>query len=195
MSFLGADPKLIGAKKINDGDSGIRQTVMDMRKQMNLAKHDLKISKLVRRLVEGLSSDTEKSQAMTDWFHQNIQYVNDDDMSWTEQGAQFINILDCPSRFNQCEPMEILNQPERLLFFSGKGDCDDFVMALGVMHELAGIPIRIVTIAADASVPREFTHVYFQAQLDGSWVPIDPVNRANPWGWEYEKPFRREVMV
>lgn len=195
MSYWSQNPDIIYQKRIDQGDRGIRETVMAMRQQMNLAKHDVKIAQLVQNLTAGLQTDVDKSRALTAWFTESIRYTNDDAVSMTEKGPQFIDIHQCPQEFQHCEPMELLYRPEALLFHVRAGDCDDFTMALGVMHELAGIRVRIVTIAADPTAPREFTHVYFQALLDGQWVPIDPVNRAQPWGWQLEKPFRREVIV
>lgn len=43
-----------------------------------------------------------------------------------------------------------------------------------------GYPTRAVTIKSDPDRPKEFSHVYIEAQLsDGEWVPLD-VARSNP---------------
>lgn len=195
MSFSSSNPKILETAVIANGDSGIRATVYRMRKEMTLARHDPKIHDLVDQITEGVESQSEKSQAIVSWFMENVRYVNDDNASWTEHGLKIIDIKDCPNEFQHCEPVEILNQPERLLFYHREGDCDDFSMALGVMHELAGMRVKIKIIAADPTQPREFSHVYIIVNADGKWIPIDAVNRIKPWGWELEKPFRSEVVV
>lgn len=74
------------------------------------------------------------------------------------------------------------------------GDCDDFVTGLGAFHSLAGIKWCPVIVSLDPSIPGEFSHIYLIANLDGSWVPIDAVNRGEPWGWQAPNPMRREVV-
>lgn len=76
------------------------------------------------------------------------------------------------------------------------GDCDDFAM-YGAAHLLSrGVPCSFVTIAADASAPRMFSHVYLAAypkvgQFAGMRVPLDLSHGHFP-GWEHGETFRIE---
>ena len=181
---------------IGSGDSGIYQTVILIKQKAREALSQLLIIQTVQSILIGLpqgSSQTEISKALVRWWMANIRYVPDDDMSWTEAGLQWINIHECPRRFKQCEAVEMVSDVPQILA-DRKGDCDDFVTGLGAFHSLAGIRWCPVVVALDPSIPQEFSHIYLIANLDGSWVPIDAVNKREPWGWESPNPFRREVL-
>jgi hypothetical protein len=76
------------------------------------------------------------------------------------------------------------------------GDCDDFAM-YGAAHLLSNdVPCSFVTIAAEASAPRMFSHVYLAAypkrgQYAGLRVPLDLSHGYFP-GWEHSEVFRIE---
>ena len=180
---------------ISPGDTGIRQTCAFIRDQINKGKIDAAVQAQFQQIVmESKPKDKiELSKALTAWVVQNIRYVHDDDMSMTEQGLKWINIQQCPMVYKTCEAVEMIVTPHEILR-SRKGDCDDLVMILGAFHELGGMPVRMVVIAADSNNPSEYSHVYLIANLNGSWVPIDPVNRNNPWNWEAQNYYRKEIM-
>lgn len=178
---------------IAEGDQGIRQTCHRIRQLINQGKMDVRIRELAAQITRGARTVTDRSQALVSWFMKNIGYRPDDHISYTERGLQPIDIHQCPRVFKRCEPVEILNTVHQVLH-QRTGDCDDHVTLDGALHESIGIPVRLVTIAADPTMPREFSHIYMIANLDGSWVPIDTVNRAQPFGWEHPSPYRKEVM-
>lgn len=74
-----------------------------------------------------------------------------------------------------------------------QGDCDDFSM-YGAGHLVArGIPCSFVTVAADAQMPEQFTHVYLVAYpKDGPYagqrVPMD-LSHGPYLGWEVPNRF------
>ena len=181
---------------IGAGDSGIYQTVRLIKQKAREALSQPVVIQTVRSIIGGLqptASQTEVSKALVRWWMANIQYVQDDAMSWTEQGLQWINIHQCPMRFKTCEAVEMVSDVPQILA-DRKGDCDDFVTGLGAFHSLAGIRWCPVVVALDPSIPRDYSHIYLIANLDGSWIPIDAVNKREPWGWGAEGYFRKETL-
>lgn len=72
------------------------------------------------------------------------------------------------------------------------GDCDDYAVLLGSLMESIGIPatLRFKVIAANPNQPRSFSHVYLTAQAAGRTIPLDPIYRSTPFGFEYAHPYR-----
>lgn len=181
---------------IGAGDSGIYQTVRLIKQKAREGMSQPVVIETVRKILSGLpsgSSQVEQSKSLVRWWMANIRYRQDDDMSWTEAGLQWININACSRRYKVCEAVEMISDVPQILA-QGYGDCDDFVTALGAFHALAGIQWCPVVVALDASMPGEFSHIYLIANLDGSWIPIDAVNSREPWGWQAEGYFRKQVL-
>lgn len=181
---------------ISEGDPGIYQTVKLIKQKVAEGIREPAVVNQVRSILGGLlasASQTEKAKALVAWVVANIRYQHDDDMSWTEAGLQWINIQQCPRRFKQCEAVEMVSDAPQILA-ERKGDCDDMVLLLGAFFSLAGISWCPVIVALDPVQPREYSHIYLVANLDGSYVPVDAVNRNQPFGWEAEGAFRREVL-
>ena len=181
---------------IGSGDTGIYQTVHLIKQKAREALSQPSVIQTVRSILQGIpsgSSQTEMSKALVRWWMANIRYVHDDDMSYTEEGLKWININACPQRYKQCEAVEMVSDVPEILRVR-KGDCDDFVTGLGAFHSIAGIQWCPVVVALDPSMRGEFSHIYLIANLDGSWTPIDAVNAQEPWGWQAEHYFRKEVL-
>jgi hypothetical protein len=70
------------------------------------------------------------------------------------------------------------------------GDCDDYSMYLAALLEAVGIPCAFVTVAADATAPYQYSHVYVAAypHIDGTSIriPLDASHGSAP-GWEAEQ--------
>jgi hypothetical protein len=181
---------------IGSGDSGIHQTVQLIKQKVREAQTQPVVLQTFRSIVGGLqptASQTQIAQALTEWVVAHIRYQHDDDMSWTEQGLQWININECPRRFKQCEAVEMVSDAPQILS-DRKGDCDDMVLLMGSFLTMAHIQWCPVVVALDPSMRGEFSHIYLVANLDGSFVPIDPVNRNQPFGWSAEGYFRKETL-
>lgn len=181
---------------IGSGDLGIYQTVRLIKQKAREALTQSVVLQTVQSILGGLSpraSQVEISKALVRWWMSNIRYQHDDDMSWTEEGLKWVNIHQCPMKYKTCEAVEMVSDVPEILR-AKKGDCDDFVTGLGAFHSIAGIQWCPVVVALDPSMPNEFSHIYLIANLDGSWIPVDAVNAREPWGWEAEENFRREVL-
>ena len=98
--------------------------------------------------------------------------------------------------------VETLMRPaDQVVASQAQGDCDDFSM-YGAAHLLArGVPCSYCTVAADASDPSIYSHVYLVAYPQsgphaGERVPLD-LSHGHYAGWETESRFgkRREWQV
>src|SRR6185295_5107690 len=181
---------------IGSGDTGILETVRLIKQKVREAQAQPLVKQTFRSILGGLAgsaSQTQIAKALTEWVVTHIRYQHDDDMSWTEQGLQWININACPRRFKQCEAVEMVSDAPQILK-NRIADCDDMVLLMGSFLTMAQIQWCPVVVALDPSMRSEFSHIYLIANLDGSYVPIDPVNRNQPFGWQAESYFRREVL-
>lgn len=181
---------------IGSGDTGIYQTVSLIKQKAREGQTQPVVIQTVRSILGGLqptATQTAKAEAFARWVVANIRYQHDDDMSMTEEGLKWINIHQCPRQFKQCEAVEMVSDAPQILA-QRTGDCDDHVLLMGSFLSLAGIQWCPVVVALDPTMRSEFSHIYLIANLDGSFVPIDTVNAREPFGWEAEGAFRREVL-
>jgi len=96
--------------------------------------------------------------------------------------------------------VEVLIRPRDILTWRNDtgqpqvGDCDDYAMLTASMLRARGIPASFVTVAADPSVPDQFSHVYVAAYPGGKRVALDTSHGAYP-GWEVEAGRREEWPI
>ena len=73
-----------------------------------------------------------------------------------------------------------------------QGDCDDYAMYLAALLTAAGVRCAFVTVAADETDRRWFSHVYVAAYTgEGVRVPLDASHGEYP-GWEVARYWRIE---
>ena len=95
-----------------------------------------------------------------------------------------------PGRWNPL--VESFARPELLARSEDPhGDCDCFCMYGAAHLIILGIPVAFCTVAADASDPQTFTHVYLVAYPGGERVPLDLSHGPYP-GWETGKVYRKQ---
>lgn len=181
---------------IGPGDSGIYQTVRLIKAEIPKAVKEPVVINTVKSILAGLppgASQSDIAKSFVRWFGSNIRYRTDDDMSMTEEGLRWIHISQCRSKFRRCDAVEMVYTAPQILA-QRYGDCDDQVLLMGAFLHLAGIRWCPVVVALDSSTPQEFSHIYLVASLDGQTVPIDTVNTSQPYGWEAEGYFRKEML-
>lgn len=61
-------------------------------------------------------------------------------------------------------------------------DCDGFTMLTAAMLSALGIPVYIMTVAANAKEPFRWSHVFVCAMVDGQVMPLDTSHGIGP-GW------------
>ncbi len=86
------------------------------------------------------------------------------------------------------DAIEVFIRPcDQSLLIQMKGigieDCDGFEMYAACMFLVLGIPVSLVTVAANGEHPDEFSHVYLAAYLNGQRIPLD-FSHGNYPGWE-----------
>lgn len=88
---------------------------------------------------------------------------------------------------------ETLSHPEETAFNSRAGDCDDKAMLEAALLSSIGIPTRFKTIGV---TPLQFSHVYLEAHPMGhDWIPLDPIMKNKPAGWEVPKNKQKLVKI
>jgi hypothetical protein len=76
-----------------------------------------------------------------------------------------------------------------------QGDCDDWVILMGHLFHLAGLPATMVLVSGRAD--GEFDHVYLRVGTEHGWIGADAIHGA-PFGWELDPALvtnRAEVLV
>lgn len=61
------------------------------------------------------------------------------------------------------------------------GDCDDQTVLMCALLESCGYPTRLIMAGYSGA---DFEHVYAQVHVRGEWVTVDPIERAQCFGWE-----------
>ena len=87
---------------------------------------------------------------------------------------------------------EFVTFPETLAFERNDGDCDDHVVLEAALLGALGIPTRFVVYAFNGAA--NFGHVAMQAlEANGKWLPLDPIVKDKPAGWEVPDATKRHV--
>ena len=86
---------------------------------------------------------------------------------------------------------ETVQTPEHTAFVNQAGDCDDFSVLEAALLGALGHPTRFITIGYS---PKAFSHVYLEANIQGRWIPLDPIMADKPAGWQAPNPVIRKVF-
>jgi hypothetical protein len=151
------------------GDDGTAQTVSLLRSLIDDAWKDSFINRTAIDIIRGAGvaqyDEASQVRAIYNWVRGNLYFVNDP------------------------VSKEAL-RPTRDLLQLGAGDCDDFVNVMAALVGSIGIPVQVVTIAADPNFPTEFSHIYAEAYLDGAWVPLDAARPGAQYGMAPQVSYR-----
>ena len=111
------------------------------------------------------------AKAIYNWVRTNFRFVPDPigyDENWQ------------PTGYETLRPVEELLQVRA-------GDCDDInSILLASLLSSVGIVVRLVTVASDPDQPGLFSHIYFEALIDGEWVAVDAARPGAKFGREPE---------
>lgn len=87
---------------------------------------------------------------------------------------------------------EFVTHPETLAFERADGDCDDHVVLEAALLAAVGIPSRFVVYAFKGAP--SWQHVALHAQIAPRvWMPLDPIVKDKPAGWEAPDATNRKV--
>lgn len=86
---------------------------------------------------------------------------------------------------------ETLQTPAATLHYQA-GDCDDHATLLAALLKSLGFTVRFVTVASDATAPREWTHVFVEVQdkRTRQWIPLDTTEKSAYPGWRPPRVYR-----
>ena len=119
-------------------------------------------------------SDVDAVHAVWSYIRSRLSFVQDG-----VTGAPAADLFGQPVIESVTRPRDIASW--------GVGDCDDYATWGACLLTALGVPCRFVTVAADARVPGEYSHVYLVAypEVDGTVirVPMD-LSHGKQVGWE-----------
>lgn len=157
------------------GDAGISQTIDLIRRLVDVGEKTPIVNETaIRALSEGNAeqyNDMAAARAVYDWVRRNIRYVPD------------------PVSKETVRPADVILRVSA-------GDCDDIngVLIPSLLGTI-GIPTRLVTVAADPSMPDQFTHVYCEALIDNRWIALDSARVGAAFGLAPETVYRRQYWT
>lgn len=162
------------------GDAGVEQTINLIREIVDDAVKDPVVNSTAIEFVRsggvtyaGSFSRDQKAQAIYNAVATRWTYVEDP--------------------VGPFGPKETL-RPVRLLLQTFAGDCDDATILIAALCGTIGIPCRAVTIAADPSAPREFSHIYPEVEVaPGRWVAMDVARPGSSYASAPARYFRKRV--
>lgn len=162
---------VVSAEPLEYGDAGVSRTVEKIREIVNDAWRDLDVRAFAIKILKDAGApqydDWSKARAIYDWITHHFYFVLD------------------PVTKEVLMPFPDLVQ-------LGAGDCDEInATAMAVLLGVIGYEPRLVTIAADASDPQSFSHVYVEALIQGNWIPMDAARPGAQIGVAPPSYFRR----
>lgn len=175
-----------------NSDVSTAATVQILRKLAREYAHDPTVQAANAQALSALgmgASERDLACAIFYWVRSNVRFVEDEQLLYGVLGVQ-------PAELDKellIVPPVLLNMPEPM------GDCDDFSLLTASMLLAVGIQAYFVTVAADATDPQKFSHIYVCARLadEGSHLCLDTGNKfpAIPPGWESSKVTRKAIWA
>ena len=155
------------------GEHGTAQTIDLMRKLIDEALTDPAFVRQAIDIVRPVAAfdDLGEAEALYNWVRRNIRFTKDP------------------------VTKEKLYPPQELLKI-GAGDCDDISMLLSAFLMALGYSARLITVAANQSSPREFSHVYVEGEVppgSGQWIAMDAARPNSEFGAEPPVFFRKRA--
>lgn len=105
------------------------------------------------------SDQRERASAIFYWARDNVQFVQDEELLYHELG---VPVPDLDKELLIVPPL-LLRMPVPM------GDCDDYSLLIASMLLAAGMQPWWVTVAADQTEPKRFSHIYLDVRLADEW--------------------------
>lgn len=155
------------------GDAGVEQTVRAMCRLIDEGKKDPLIHEAAANIIRNARVPAfdwaGEVEAIGEWVGRNVRFTRDVYGKETLHSAREIIRL-------------------------GIGDCDDFTILICSLLGTIGVRTRIVTISSPNMDPKQFTHVFPEAEIEGhGWVPVDYARRSPRFGMGPQVYSRRRV--
>lgn len=173
QSSTPAAPRVGYRTALLSGERGTAQTIELMRRLIDDALTDPAFVRQAIDIVRTVPAfdDHGEAEAVYNWVRSNIRFTKDP------------------------VTKEKLTPPRELLKLRA-GDCDDISMLAGAFLIALGYPARLVTVAANANQPNEFTHVYVEGEVppgSGNWVPMDAARSDSEFAAEPPRYYRKRA--
>ena len=170
MSALATLPKTFYRAPLRAGDAGTAQTIEKIRELVNEAWSNGQIATYALNVIRnsGVQQYDELGQIRAIYADaKSFYFIND---PYTK---------------------EALHPAEDLINWRA-GDCDDInAILLPSVLGAAGFPVRLVTVAADARDPNQFSHIYCEVQYQDKWIALDAARPGAAFGLAPQKFFKR----
>jgi hypothetical protein len=170
-AFLGS-PKVVAERTpaAPDSDSATRQTVERMTDYIRGAIADPEVRRCTeyawRKFGMNLAAPAMKAWAVFWWVKHSVK-LRMDEATMFRVGLQ--------------DEQDLLIDPRVLVRMKDPAeDCDGFTMLGAAMLSILGIPVYIVTVAADPNDRGRWSHVFPIAVLPGGVVPLDMSHGVGP---------------
>lgn len=172
LAFATGSTSRYTAEPLLGGIDGTEQTIQRIRSLVDEAWRSLDVRRLAVDILRssGAPQYDEWSQisAIYNWIRSHFYFVNDP--VGKEVLMPFVDLIDL-----------------------GAGDCDEInAIAMSVLLGAVGYEVRLVTVAADANDPTQFSHIYTEVFLNGNWIPMDAARPGAQIGQAPPSFFQRE---
>lgn len=156
---------------IAEGDQGTEQTITQMRRLIWDGLRNVDVNRLAVSIVYDAPAWNTRAEAKAiySWIRKNIRFTGDIAIAETLRTVE-----------------------EILAVRAGDCDCINGVLLPTLMMSV-GIETRLVTVAAEASRPESFSHIYPEVNLDGVWTPVDAAAEHAAFGKEPGHVYRKTV--
>lgn len=166
------------ATPLQRGDAGVEQTIDLIRRIVDDGVKDPFVNRTAIDILRRANAPNFDRDAKLRALYEYVQWPN------------FLYVEDPVGPFGPKETV----RPVRDLLSIRAGDCDDFTVLLAALAGTIGIATRAVTIAADPRAPRDFTHIYPEAEVaPGRWVPLDAARPGAMYGVGAPVYFRKRI--
>jgi hypothetical protein len=168
----------------NDPDSQVSQTIQVMRERVAEDCTDPQFIARAQSIINPQGVEMDQNWiARQVWAHvkQAIQFQRDEATGVRGDGLSI-------GGGDPSNVVEVLIRPVDMARYIDQGiaigDCDDFSSYLAAMLKSLGVDCAFCTVAANAQVPKQYSHVYVVGYPDGQRVPCD-ASHGQWCGWEY----------
>jgi transglutaminase-like putative cysteine protease len=158
-------------KEIPEGDAGTAATIVEIRHLVYQGVRDVDVNRAAVAIVSGVQAHRPalEARAIYDWVRKNIRFTPDISSAETLRPAR-----------------------EILAIRAGDCDCINGIL-LPTLFSSVGLESRLVTVAADASRPDLFSHIYPEVLVNGRWTPADAAAEHAAWGKEPGHVYRKRA--
>src|SRR5579864_5290371 len=158
----------------DDPDTAVAQTINRMADYVRADGAGSIVRDLAGFITQDANTEQDCARRIFQWMKAHVIFYRDSD---TAARAGLASPLTTEVLIRPCD---LVRMPQP------KGDCDCQSMLVAALLRACGIDSNFVTVAADRSQPRVYSHVYVRAQFsDGDSMPLDASHGYYP-GWEVE---------